>query len=309
MTPTTGKSKFRTLRPWLITALAFAAVIGLVMWLAAPASAPSSDGRPGRGGKPGAALPKANALTVGVARVEQGDLALHFNALGTVTAFNTVNVKPRVNGELVKVLFQEGQEVKAGDLLAVVDPRTYKAALAQAEGTLMQNQAQLKNAEIDLQRYKGLYAEDSIAKQTLDTQDAQVRQLQGTIRTNQGQVDDARLNLTFTEVRAPISGRLGLRQVDIGNLVTSGDTTPLVVITEVKPISVVFSLPQQQIGTVVEQMNGPGKLAVTALDRNQDKVLAEGTLTTLDNQIDTTTGTVKLKARFENADGKLFPNQ
>lgn len=160
MTPTTGKSKFRTLRPWLITALAFAAVIGLVMWLAAPASAPSSDGRPGRGGKPGAALPKANALTVGVARVEQGDLALHFNALGTVTAFNTVNVKPRVNGELVKVLFQEGQEVKAGDLLAVVDPRTYKAALAQAEGTLMQNQAQLKNAEIDLQRYKGLYAED-----------------------------------------------------------------------------------------------------------------------------------------------------
>ncbi|RXK33339.1 efflux transporter periplasmic adaptor subunit, partial [Bacillus velezensis] len=133
--------------------------------------------------------------------------------------------------------------------------------------------------------------------------------LQGTIRTNQGQVDDARLNLTFTEVRAPISGRLGLRQVDIGNLVTSGDTTPLVVITQVKPISVVFSLPQQQIGTVVEQMNGPGKLAVTALDRNQDKVLAEGTLTTLDNQIDTTTGTVKLKARFENADGKLFPNQ
>ena len=185
----------------------------------------------------------------------------------------------------------------------------YKAALAQAEGTLMQNQAQLKNAEIDLQRYKGLYAEDSIAKQTLDTQEAQVRQLQGTIRTNQGQVDDARLNLTFTEVRAPISGRLGLRQVDIGNLVTSGDTTPLVVITQVKPISVVFSLPQQQIGTVVEQMNGPGKLAVTALDRNQDKVLAEGTLTTLDNQIDTTTGTVKLKARFENADGKLFPNQ
>lgn len=309
MTPTTGKSKFRTLRPWLITALAFAAVIGLVMWRAAPASAPSSDGRPGRGGKPGAALPKANALTVGVARVEQGDLALHFNALGTVTAFNTVNVKPRVNGELVKVLFQEGQEVKAGDLLAVVDPRTYKAALAQAEGTLMQNQAQLKNAEIDLQRYKGLYAEDSIAKQTLDTQEAQVRQLQGTIRTNQGQVDDARLNLTFTEVRAPISGRLGLRQVDIGNLVTSGDTTPLVVITQVKPISVVFSLPQQQIGTVVEQMNGPGKLTVTALDRNQDKVLAEGTLTTLDNQIDTTTGTVKLKARFENADGKLFPNQ
>ena len=163
--------------------------------------------------------------------MEQGDLALHFNALGTVTAFNTVNVKPRVSGELVKVLFQEGQEVKAGDLLAVVDPRTYKAALVQAEGTLMQNQAQLKNAEIDLQRHKGLYAEDSIAKQTLDTQEAQVRQLQGTIRTNQGQVDDARLNLTFTEVRAPISGRLGLRQVDIGNLVTSGDTTPLVVIT------------------------------------------------------------------------------
>ncbi len=189
----------------------------------------------------------------------------------------------------------------------MVDPRTYKAALAQAEGTLMQNQAQLKNAEIDLQRYKGLYAEDSIAKQTLDTQEAQVRQLQGTIRTNQGQVDDARLNLTFTEVRAPISGRLGLRQVDIGNLVTSGDTTPLVVITQVKPISVVFSLPQQRDRHRRRADERPRQAGGHRAGPQPGQGSRRRHLTTLDNQIDTTTGTVKLKARFENADGKLFP--
>ncbi len=261
MTASNGSpSKLRKLRPWLITALLFAAVVGLIMWLHSTSTgAPAAQG--GRGGRPGpgqmAAGQGGTAVTVSVAPVTRGDLPVHYHALGTVTAFNTVNVTPRVSGELVKVPFQEGQEVKAGDLLAVVDPRTYKAALAQAEGTLMQNQAQLKNAQIDLQRYKGLYAEDSIAKQTLDTQEAQVRQYEGTLKTNQGQVDDARLNLTFTQVRAPISGRLGLRQVDIGNLVTSGDTTPLVVITQVKPISVVFSLPQQQLGTVARAAERP----------------------------------------------------
>jgi multidrug efflux system membrane fusion protein len=191
----------------------------------------------------------------------------------------------------------------------VIDPRPFQAALDQAVGTLQQNQAQLKNAQIDLARYKGLYAEDSIAKQTLDTQEALVRQYEGTLRTNQGQVDDAKLNLEFTQVRAPISGRVGLRQVDVGNLVTSGDTTPLVVITQVKPISVVFSLPQQQLGTVARQLSGSQPVPVEALDRNQNLTLASGVLKTLDNQIDTTTGTVKLKAVFENADQKLFPNQ
>jgi multidrug efflux system membrane fusion protein len=299
---------FRTLRPWLITAAAFAGVVLLVIWLSAAKSTGAPDGKVR--GRPGMGPPGAAAgMTVSVAKVQRSDLDVHYHALGTVTAFSTVNVKPRVNGELVKVLFTEGQEVQAGDLLAVVDPRPYKAALAQAEGTLQQNQAQLKNAQIDLDRYKGLYAEDSIAKQTLDTQAALLNQYQGTLKTNQGQVDDAKLNLAFTEVRAPISGRLGLRQVDVGNLVTSSDTTPLVVITQVKPIAVVFSLPQQQLGTVAAQLGQAKASPVEALDRNKDVTLATGELVTLDNQIDTTTGTVKLKAKFENADRSLFPNQ
>ncbi|AMO76665.1 Multidrug resistance protein MdtA precursor [Pseudomonas citronellolis] len=317
MTPSNGTpSKLRKLRPWLITAAVFAAVVGLSMWLHKTSSAPEPQAGGGRGAR-GAAMAGrgpggqggGTAITVSVAPVAKGDLPVHYHALGTVTAYNTVNVRARVSGQLVKVPFQEGQQVKAGDVLAVIDPRPFQAALDQAVGTLQQNQAQLKNAQIDLARYKGLYAEDSIAKQTLDTQEALVRQYEGTLRTNQGQVDDAKLNLEFTQVRAPISGRVGLRQVDVGNLVTSGDTTPLVVITQVKPISVVFSLPQQQLGTVARQLSGSQPVPVEALDRNQNLTLASGVLKTLDNQIDTTTGTVKLKAVFENADQKLFPNQ
>ncbi len=313
MTASNGSpSKLRTLRPWLITALLFAAVVGLIMWLHSTSSgAPAAQG--GRGGRPGpgqmAAGQGGTAVTVSVAPVVKGDLPVHYHALGTVTAYNTVNVRARVSGQLVKVPFQEGQEVKAGDVLAVIDPRPFQAALDQAQGTLLQNQAQLKNAQIDLARYKGLYAEDSIAKQTLDTQEAQVRQFEGTLKTNQGQVADAKLNLEFTQVRAPIAGRVGLRQVDVGNLVTSGDTTPLVVITQVKPISVVFSLPQQQLGTIARELYGNKPVPVEALDRNQNQTLSTGVLKTLDNQIDTTTGTVKLKAGFENDDHKLFPNQ
>ncbi len=312
--PTAKASTFRTFRPWLITAAAFAGVVLLVIWL----SAPTGSASPAEGkvrGRPGMGLPAGAAgMTVSVSQVVRADLDVHYHALGTVTAFNTVNIKPRVSGELVKVLFTEGQEVKAGDLLAVVDPRAYRAALAQAEGTLQQNRAQLKNAEIDLERYRGLYAEDSIAKQTLDTQAALLSQYQGTLMTNQGQVDDAKLNLAFTEIRAPISGRLGLRQVDVGNLVSSSDTTPLVVITQVQPIAVVFNLPQQQLGTVVRQLNAKQALPVEALDRNKDLTLAKGELIAVDNQIDTTTGTVKLKARFannsgDNTDRSLFPNQ
>ncbi|RJG09314.1 MdtA/MuxA family multidrug efflux RND transporter periplasmic adaptor subunit [Pseudomonas cavernicola] len=315
MSSHTGKAfTFSTLRPWLITAAAFAGVVLLVIWLSTPTGSASSDEGKVRG-RPGMGLPGGVAgMTVSVSKVERADLDVHYHALGTVTAFNTVNIKPRVSGELVKVLFTEGQEVKAGDLLAVVDPRAYRAALAQAEGTLQQNRAQLKNAEIDLERYRGLYAEDSIAKQTLDTQAALLSQYEGTLKTNQGQVDDAKLNLAFTEIRAPISGRLGLRQVDVGNLVSSSDTTPLVVITQVRPIAVVFNLPQQQLGTVVRQLNANQALPVEALDRNKDLTLARGELIAVDNQIDTTTGTVKLKAQFanksgDNADRSLFPNQ
>ncbi len=200
--------------------------------------------RPGFGGATG-------PIPVRVAPAVTGDFPLYYKALGTVTALNTINVRSRVGGELVKIAFEEGQMVKAGDLLAEIDPRPYQNALLQAEGTLLQNQAQLKNAQVDFERYRGLYAEDSIAKQTLDTAAALVGQYQGTVKTNQAAVNDAKLNLEFTKIRAPISGRVGLRQLDIGNLVAANDTTALAVITQTQPISVVFTLPENNLDTVL----------------------------------------------------------
>ncbi len=203
----------------------------------------------------------------------------------------------------------ERQQVKAGDLLAEIDPRPYRIALQQAEGTLAQNQAQLKNAQVDVARYKGLYAEDSIAKQTLDTAEAQVGQFQGLVKTNQAAVNDARLNLEFSQIRAPISGRLGLRQLDLGNLVAANDTTALVVITQTEPINVVFTLPETELGTVLDRYRSGARLAVEAWDRGDSKLQATGVLGSLDNQIDTSTGTLKFKGLFENKDRALFPNQ
>lgn len=290
----------RQFRPWLISAAALIGLVLLVQHLAKPST-------PDRGNGPQGA-PGADFL-VSAASVAQVDLPVHYNALGTVTAYNTVNVRSRVEGELVKVLFEEGQDVKAGDLLALIDPRSYRVALEQAEGTLQQNQAQLENAQIDLQRYRDLFAQDSIAKQTLDTQAALVNQYRGTLKSNQAAVNQAKLNLQYSEIRAPISGRLGLRQVDVGNQVRAGDTTGLVIITQVKPIAVIFSLPEQQLPLIRQQLNGAQPLPVEALDRSQNQLLATGVLATLDNQIDTTTGTLKLKARFDNSDSALFPNQ
>lgn len=244
-----------------------------------------------------------------VAAVSQGDFQIELKALGTVSAYNTVNVRTRVEGELVKLLFKDGQQVKAGDLLAVIDPRPYEIALQQAQGTLQENQAQLRNAELDLARYTGLYAEDSIAKQTLDTQRALVNQYRGGIKNLQAQVANARLNLDFTQIRAPITGRLGLRQADIGNLLKSGDTLPLVVITQTLPIAVMFTLPEAELPAVVQQLRAGETLAVEAWDRSEKLKLAEGQLESVDNLIDTATGTIKLKARFENAEELLFPNQ
>lgn len=294
-------SLFITLRPWLISAAALLALLLLVQQLAKP-NAPQ---RPERGPR-GAANEE---FLVSASAVERVDLPVHYNALGTVTAFNTVVVRSRVDGELIKVLFEEGQRVKAGDLLAVIDPRSYRVALDEAEGTLQQNQAQLRNAEIDLQRYRDLFAEDSIARQTLDTQQALVNQYRGTLKANQASVDQAKLNLQFSQVRAPIGGRLGLRQVDVGNQISTGDTAGLVVITQVQPINVVFSLPEPQLPLIRQQLTSGKPLPVEAFDRNQQMALASGALASIDNQIDITTGTLKLKARFDNNDEALFPNQ
>ena len=288
----------RISRRWLI---ALVVLLGaLLLWWLLP-------------GKPAAKKvgnsPWDGPVPVRLTEVGSGDFHIELKALGTVTALNTVNVRSRVDGELVKVFFEEGQLVKAGDLLAQIDPRPYQVALQQAEGTLAQNQAQLKNAEIDLARYQGLYAEDSIAKQTLDTQQALVGQYRGTVKSNQAAVAEARLNLDFTRIRAPIAGRLGLRQVDLGNLVRSSDTTPLVVITQVEPIAVNFTLPEKDLPPVLARVRDNQKLRVEAWDRGEQQRLAEGELHSLDNQIDVATGTVKLKARFANVGEQLFPNQ
>jgi len=304
-------------RRWLF-GLLILQVVALLAWKFWPSSTTQKPGagqkaaaghmgrsggmRPGFGGASG-------PIPVRVAPAVTGDFPLYYKALGTVTALNTINVRSRVGGELVKIAFEEGQMVKAGDLLAEIDPRPYQNALLQAEGTLLQNQAQLKNAQVDLERYRGLYAEDSIAKQTLDTAAALVGQYQGTVKTNQAAVNDARLNLEFTKIRAPISGRVGLRQLDVGNLVAANDTTALAVITQTQPISVVFTLPENSLETVLARYHSGAKLPVEAWDRGDEKLQAKGVLQSLDNQIDVTTGTLKFKARYDNRDQSLFPNQ
>ncbi|WP_415755318.1 MdtA/MuxA family multidrug efflux RND transporter periplasmic adaptor subunit [Pseudomonas leptonychotis] len=288
-------------RQWLIGLLLLVALIILLWWFwpSKPDSAQMGGGRFGDMGP----------VPVRVATVNQGDFPVELKALGTVTAYNTVNIRSRVDGELVKLLFKDGQQVKADDLLAVIDPRAYEIALQQAQGALQERQAQLRNAELDLKRYRGLYDEDSIAKQTLDTQEALVNQYRGGLKSLQADVATARLNLDFTQVRAPISGRLGIRQADVGNLLSSGDALPLVVITQTLPIAVMFTLPEAELPAVVQQLRGGETLTVEAWDRSEKLKLAEGELESVDNLIDTATGTIKLKARFANAEELLFPNQ
>jgi multidrug efflux system membrane fusion protein len=307
----------RNSRRWLLS-LFIVLVVAVLAWKFWPAGADhkSTTGQKaaaGHMGRSGGMRPGFGGATgpipVRVAAAVTGDFPLYYKALGTVTALNTINVRSRVSGELVKIAFEEGQMVKAGDLLAEIDPRPYQNALLQAEGTLLQNQAQLKNAQVDLERYRGLYAEDSIAKQTLDTAAALVGQYQGTVKTNQAAVNDARLNLEFTRIRAPISGRVGLRQLDIGNLVAANDTTALAVITQTQPINVVFTLPENKLDTVLARYRSGAKLPVEAWDRGDVKLQARGVLQSLDNQIDITTGTLKFKARYDNREQSLFPNQ
>ncbi len=265
----------------------------------------AAGGGKGRGGAAGG-IP---VIPVVVVTAQKGDLPVYFTGLGTVTAFNTVTVHSRVDGQLINVNFKEGQYVNKGEVLAEIDPRPFQVILEQAQGALAKDEAQRKDAEVNLQRYKLLYGEGVIPKQQMDTQEAQVGQFDGSIKTDQATIDSAKLQLSFTRVTAPLSGRIGLRLVDAGNMVHANDPGGLLVITQLQPISVIFSLPQDQLPQVVTKLHAGDKLPVDAFDRDNTAKIAAGTLASIDNQIDTTTGTYKLKALFSNEDNKLFPNQ
>jgi multidrug efflux system membrane fusion protein len=289
---------------WIVTLLA---VAGIAYWYyGRPADAPTQPG--GGGGKRGSGG-DGRPLPVQAAIVKNGDIDVFINALGTVTARSTAMVKVRVDGLLASIALREGQLVKQGEVLAEIDPRPYQVLFDQAGGQLARDQALLDMARLDLDRYKTLLAKDSIARQQVEAQDALVRQYEGTVLTDRALVSNAKLNLDFTRVTAPLAGRLGLRQVDPGNMVHASDATGLVVITQTQPISVVFAIPADSVSSVLAHLRGGDTLAVDALDRDGRTRLATGKLLTVDNQIDATTGTVKLKAEFANADDKLFPNQ
>src|SRR5437016_10269009 len=248
-------------------------------------------------------------VPVVVATAQRGDLPVYFNGLGTVTAFNTVTVRSRVDGQIISVAFKEGQYVHEGDLLVQIDPRPFQVQLEQAEGQLAKDQAQRKDAEVNLGRYQLLFKEGVIPQQQLDTQAALVGQFDGSIKSDQSQVDNAKLQLTYCRITAPINGRVGLRLVDPGNIVHANDTNGLVVITQLQPIAVLFSLPQDELPQVSAKLRAGIQLTVDAYDRDDTLKIATGKLLTMDNEIDPTTGTYKLKAVFSNADNALFPNQ
>jgi multidrug efflux system membrane fusion protein len=249
------------------------------------------------------------STTVGVATAKQADVPVTIEALGTVTPPATVTVSPQVSGVLKQVLFQEGQLVHAGDVLAVVDPRPFVMAETGAEGTLLRDQAQLANARIQADRDRTLLKEDSIAEQDVETQVALVKQLEGTVKTDEGSLAAAKLNVEWSRITAPISGRTGLRQIDVGNYVGAGSSTGIVVITEVNPIDVEFTVSQDDVPRIQTRVAAGAQLPATAFDRTRTTILAQGKFSTLDNQIDVNTGTVKAKARFANDAGVLFPSQ
>ena len=281
-----------------------AGALGAASTTASPAAAPASGGRsPGRFSAGGQVQP----VSVGVVRRQ--DMRVMVHAIGTMSARATAVVRAKVGGELTALHFKEGQQVKAGQLLAQIDPRSYQAALGQVQGTLQRDQALLRNAQLDWQRYKELLAQDSIATQQVDTQAALVRQLEGTVAAGQAQLDAARLQLGYTRITAPISGRLGLRQADRGNMVGPADTNGIVTINLVQPIDAAFAVPEAHLVSIQQRLAEGAELPVELWDREQKRRLARGRLSALDNAIDPTTGTIKVKASFGNDDGVLFPNQ
>jgi multidrug efflux system membrane fusion protein len=300
-TPTTQRS--RSGRVWFVGLLVVAAAGGAAMWLHPwPSGGEGAGGaRHGRPGLPPQAVRTASATV--------GEMPLIIDGLGTVTPLATVTVKTQINGQLTQVAFQEGQLVKRGDFLAQIDPRPYQITLQQAQGQLAHDQGLLGQARADLVRYQTLNRQDSISRQQVDDQQYLVQQDQGTVTADQASVNNAELNLVYCHIVSPVDGRVGLRLVDAGNYVQTSDTTGLVVVTQLQPITVIFTLPEDSIPQVLARLKTGATLPVMAFDRSNTTQLATGTLATVDNEIDTTTGTVKLRAIFPNADDALFPNQ
>lgn len=296
--PPLGRRRFR--RRISIGVLVLLAAAGaLIFRMHRPAAQMGFGGPPGAGGME----------SVAVASAEYHDIQINLSGLGTVTPLATVTVKSQISGYLTQVAFTEGQLVRKGDLLAQVDPRPYQVLLEQYEGSLAKDQALLDNARLDLKRYRSLAKQDSISIQTVDTQEATVRQYEGAVRTDKGLVDAQKLNLVYCRVTSPINGRVGLRQVDVGNYVEPSDSTGITVVTEVAPISVIFVLPEDCVPQLRARLREGATLPVAAYDRSNTTRLAEGKLSAIDSQFDTSTGTLKLRAMFSNTDDALFPNQ
>ena len=292
------QKRLLTRRTLVIVAVLFA--LALLAWLLTPkATGPADAGRFAAGGP----------MPVVAAGARAGDMPITLVGLGTVTPLATVTVQSQISGQITHIAFKEGQPVKAGDPLIQIDPRPYQVALEQAQGALLRDRALLANAHVDLERYQTLFEQDSIAEQQLATQKSLVAQYEGAVRTDQGQIDAAKLNLTYCHIVSPIAGRVGLQQVTVGNYVTPAEPNGLVVVTQVQPITVVFTLPEDEIPPLLKRLHAGVTLPVTAYDRSNTRQLATGTLQSIDSQIDTTTGTIKLKALFPNTDESLFPQQ
>ena len=296
-TKTTTKRGWGKRLAWPVVAVLLI-VAGVVWWnRQEPARQPSGGGR------------NAGAVSIVPEPIGKGDIGINLNALGTVTSLATVTIRTQISGYLIKIAFTEGQEVKKGDLLAEIDPRPYEAALAQAKGNLARDEALLKGAQVDLARYQGLASQNAIPHQTLDTQIALVSQDQGIVEADRGTVKAAEVNLQYCHIVSPLDGRVGLRQVDQGNYVTPGDASGLVVITQLQPISVLFTLPEDNLQAISKRINDGATLPAAAYDRSGANKLADGVLHTFDSQIDPSTGTIKLRALFQNDTRALYPNQ
>jgi multidrug efflux system membrane fusion protein len=298
--PTKPRSGWRVVMASLVVLLLVAGIVWWTRQQNAPHQEPGRGGGRFAGGAPMSVVPE----TIG-----KGDIGITLNALGTVTSLATVTIRTQISGYLINVVFKEGDEVKKGDLLVEIDSRPYEAALAQQRGQLARDEALLKGAQVDLTRYQGLAAQNAVPRQQLDTQTALVAQDQGTVEADRALVKAAEVNLAYTRIVSPLDGRVGLRQVDQGNYVTPGDANGLVVITQIHPISVLFTVPEDNLQAIAKRLETGARLPVTALDRGGANKLADGTLTTFDSQIDPTTGTIKLRGQFPNDSKTLYPNQ